>query len=210
MNSILALLFAYSIYSIWQIPQPYGIISLSILIISFLFNFIRNRKISILLYIVGSGGSLFVCVMAYLFISETNVKRDKFNISTVVSFEKSDFKNALTKAKNENKPIFVDFYTGWCGPCLMFTQTILTDKEVGKYMNKTFINLKYDAEKGEGVILSKKYNVMAYPTLLILDHNEKTVEEVTKNHSLPTKQSMIEISKKYDTIADQVNLKTAG
>ena len=202
LNSILSVFFGYSLYLIWQIPQPYGYISLTILIITFLFNFIKNRTISNSLFILGLCGSLFVLIVAYDFISDTNLKRDKFNIKTAVLFEKSDFKSALNKAKIMRKYIFVDFYTGWCGPCLHFTQTVLTDKEVGMYMNKAFINLKYDAEKGEGIILSKKYKVVAYPTLLILDQNGNTVESVGENNQLAVKEDMIRISKKYIPKAD--------
>ena len=39
LNLIWTLLFGYSVYLIWKIPQPYGTISLTILSITFLFNF---------------------------------------------------------------------------------------------------------------------------------------------------------------------------
>lgn len=201
LNFILTLLFGYSVYLIWQIPQPYGIISLVILSITFLFNFIKNRKISIPLYILGLGGSVFILISAYNFTSYTEEQRDRFNIQTAVRFEKGDFKSALMKAKIENKPIFIDFYTGWCGPCLKFAQTVLTDEKVGRYMNSTFINLKYDAEKGEGIILSKKYKVKRYPTLFIIDHDENVVEDVMGNQ-LAVKEDMIRLSKKYNTNLD--------
>lgn len=198
LNLILTLLFGYSVYLIWKIPQPYGIISLVILSITFLFNFIKNRKVSIPLYILGIGGCVFVHISAYNFSSYTEEQRDRFNIPTAVKFEKEDFNSALVKAKTENKLIFIDFYTGWCGPCLKFTQTVLTDEEVGKYMNSTFINLKYDAEKGEGITLSKRYNVKSYPTLLVLDSNGNIIEGVTENLRLAVKADMIRISKKYN------------
>ena len=201
LNLILTLLLVYSVYLIWKIPQPYGIISLVILSITFLFNFIKNKKVSIPLYILGIGGSVFVLIVAYNFISYTNEQRDRFNIPTAVKFEKEDFNNALVKAKTENKFIFIDFYTGWCGPCLKFTQTVLTDDKVGRYMNSTFINLKYDTEKGEGISLSKRYNVKRYPTLLIIDHNGKLVEDVMGN-VLAVKDDMIILSKKYNSNLD--------
>lgn len=201
LNFILTLLFGYSVYLIWQIPQPYGIISLVILSITFLFNFIKNRKISIPLYILGLGGSVFIFIAAYNFTSYTEEQRDRFNIPTAVKFEKEDFDSILVKAKIENKLIFIDFYTGWCGPCLKFTQTVLTDEKVGRYMNSTFINLKYDAEKGAGITLAKKYNVKSYPTLLILDHEGNVVEDVM-GKQLAVKEDMIRLSKKYNTNLD--------
>lgn len=63
---------------------------------------------------------------------------------------------AVTKAKSENKLIFIDFYTQWCGPCMNMAQTVFSLPEVGYYYNNTFINLKIDAEDGEGITLAKK------------------------------------------------------
>jgi len=197
LNLILTLLLSYSIYLIFLIPQPYGIISLTVLCFTFLFNFIKNRKVSIPLYALGVGGSLFVLVSAYNFNSYTDKQRDRFNIPTAVNFEKGNFKSALVKAKLENKHIFIDFYTSWCAPCLSFTRNVLTNEEVGNHMNRTFINLKYDAEKGEGVGVSNKYNVNSYPTLLIIDYNGNVVENVNGN-MVPQEEDMIRLSKKYN------------
>ena len=36
-----------------------------------------------------------------------------------VNFEKESWSNTLAKAKAENKIVFVDAYTTWCGPCKM-------------------------------------------------------------------------------------------
>ena len=46
---------------------------------------------------------------------------------------------------------------------------IFTNDTVADYFNKTFICAKVDMEKGEGPVLSKKFEVRAYPTLLFAD-----------------------------------------
>ncbi|MBC8052536.1 MAG: thioredoxin fold domain-containing protein [Sphingobacteriaceae bacterium] len=48
----------------------------------------------------------------------------------------------LEKAKAENKYIFVDAFTTWCGPCKIMTQKIFPLPEVGKFYNERFINVK--------------------------------------------------------------------
>lgn len=88
-----------------------------------------------------------------------------------ISFETSDFQSALDKAKAENKLVFMDAYTTWCGPCKWMSKNVFTDAEVGSYYNDKFINVKIDMEKGEGIDLAKRYEVKAYPTLLFIDGN---------------------------------------
>lgn len=91
---------------------------------------------------------------------------------TVAASEGINFEKKLTwseikaKAKKEQKMIFFDAYTSWCGPCQYLETSIYTNRGVASYYNSNFINVKVDMEKGEGINLAKEFNVMAYPTLL--------------------------------------------
>jgi len=42
-------------------------------------------------------------------------------------------------------------------------------EKAGEYFNPRFVSVKIDMEKGEGVELRKRYDVNAYPTLLVLN-----------------------------------------
>lgn len=86
-----------------------------------------------------------------------------------ITFETSDFQTALNKAKAENKLVFMDAYTTWCGPCKWMSKNVFTDAEVGSYFNDNFVSVKIDMEKGEGIDLAKRYDVVAYPTLLFIE-----------------------------------------
>lgn len=193
---IIALLIAYSVFIIWLVPQPYGYVSLGVLGITLLFSFIKNKKIFIALTILGICGSGFAIVSAHKFLAYTKTQGEKFNIPTAVQFEKIDFNTALAKAKNENKYVFIDMYATWCGPCLKFTQTVLCDEEVGRAMNASFINLKYDTEKGEGKTLAQRYDVRSWPTLLILDNEGNVLENLVDKY-LPGEEKMIKVAQKY-------------
>lgn len=85
-----------------------------------------------------------------------------------IEFEHGTWKELLEKAQQVNKPIFVDVFTTWCGPCKMMSKDIFPQEEVGKFFNSNFVNYKLDAEKGDGTTLAKKYGVTAYPTYLFL------------------------------------------
>ncbi|MEC3907100.1 thioredoxin domain-containing protein [Tamlana sp. 2201CG12-4] len=107
-----------------------------------------------------------------------------------INFEQSTFAEVLTKAKAENKMVFMDAYTTWCGPCKMMSKEVFTQKEVGEYLNTNFVSVKMDMEKGEGIQLAKMYNVQAYPTLLFMDANGKVLH--TKVGGLDTEDFIAE------------------
>lgn len=96
-----------------------------------------------------------------------------------INFEHGTFAEVLAKAKKENKMVFMDCYTSWCGPCKMLAKKIFPQKEVGDYFNTHFVNFKVDMEKGEGVELKKRYKVKAFPTLLFMDSDGKVLHTKT-------------------------------
>jgi len=86
-----------------------------------------------------------------------------------ILFEHGDFASVCAKAKKENKLIFIDFYTSWCGPCKRMRETVFMQDNVGKYFNDNFVNYKIDAEKGEGKDIAAKYHIQYYPTYFFID-----------------------------------------
>jgi thioredoxin 1 len=92
-----------------------------------------------------------------------------------IKFEEDAWALVVSKAKEENKLIFLDAYTEWCGPCKMLQERVFPDADLGKYFGENFLSTKVDMEKGEGPALAKKYAVRAYPTLLFIDPNTQQV-----------------------------------
>ncbi len=91
------------------------------------------------------------------------------------NFRELSFDQAVAAAQSEGKLVFIDVMTSWCGPCKMMAREVFPQKKVGDFMNKTFVNIKIDAEKGEGVQIAKTYKVSAYPTFLILNTDKKEI-----------------------------------
>lgn len=89
--------------------------------------------------------------------------------STGIIFFQGTWDELLVSARENNKLIFVDVYTEWCGPCKSMDQFVFTQPTVGTAYNTNFLNYKIDAEKGEGIHLAKLYGVGAYPTFLFLN-----------------------------------------
>ena len=86
-----------------------------------------------------------------------------------IRFFKGSFQDALKQARAENKKVFVDFYTTWCGPCQLMSKNIFPDDEVGEYFNKYLDNYQINAEDKAFLPEVKRYGVAAYPNMLILD-----------------------------------------
>ncbi len=103
-----------------------------------------------------------------------------------IVFEKLTFEECLKKAKAEDKLLFIDFYTEWCGPCKRVSREVFPKKDIGDFYNKHFVNLKIDAEKGEGPELAKKYKIDTYPTFLFINFKGEIIHKkigVSKNNS---------------------------
>lgn len=100
----------------------------------------------------------------FLFVTAVNAKDTKG-----ISFSEGTWAQILTEAKTQNKLIFVDIFTTWCGPCKMMDKNVFTSTEVGEKFNTSFINYKIDAEKGEGISLKKKYTITGFPTYLFVN-----------------------------------------
>jgi thiol-disulfide isomerase/thioredoxin len=92
-----------------------------------------------------------------------------------VKFFHGSWSQVMAEAKRQNKPIFVDVYTTWCGPCKLMSAKAFPDARVGAKMNAGFINYKIDAERGEGETLARRYGVQAFPTSLFIGSDGRLI-----------------------------------
>lgn len=63
---------------------------------------------------------------------------------------------------NGEKPVLVDFYADWCGPCKMMNPIL---KDLKKKMGDAINIIKVDTEKNADAAI--KYNVRGVPTLIL-------------------------------------------
>ena len=92
-----------------------------------------------------------------------------------IRFFHGSWSQVLSEARRQNKPIFVDVYTTWCGPCKLMSAQAFPNARVGARMNENFISYKIDAEKGEGQTVAQRYGVQAFPTSLFISVEGKLI-----------------------------------
>lgn len=106
-----------------------------------------------------------------------------------IDFIHVSYQEAVKKAKEEKKPLFIDVYATWCGPCKYLSHEVFVDEELGAYMNANFINLKIDGEQGDGDMLMSDFELTAYPTMLFLSPDKELIEKIVGAVSAETIQS---------------------
>ena len=107
--------------------------------------------------------------------------------SQTVFMENESWNAVKSKAVKENRMIFMDCYNSWCGPCKGLAQNVFPQPKVGEFLNSNFVCCKYDMEKGEGIMLYKKYkdNIPGFPTMLVINPVDESIVHKVVGYTEP-------------------------
>jgi thioredoxin-related protein len=94
--------------------------------------------------------------------------------STTVCADEWDM--ALKKAKKEDKPVVLYFFTAYCSYCRAMDKEVLADKEVSATLKKNAVYLRIDVEKRDD--LARFYGVRGYPTTTFLEPNGQRIAQI--------------------------------
>lgn len=118
-----------------------------------------------------------------------------------------DYEQAKLESQKQNKMLLIDFYTTWCGPCKQIDKLIFKDPAISGEMSKSFVVLKYDAEKDETHRLTLKHHVGGYPSSVVLNPNQFVVhkmlglggaeKDLAKNYQAFLKEAIAKYAENY-------------
>lgn len=89
---------------------------------------------------------------------------------------------------NSKKPVLVDFYATWCGPCQALSPVI---GEVKKELGTSMRVIKIDVDKKKAI--SNKYKIRTLPTLAIFQNGEI----LWRASGMKTKTELLKITSKF-------------
>jgi thioredoxin 1 len=87
-----------------------------------------------------------------------------------------------------DKPVLIDFYAEWCGPCKMLAPIL---KEVKEEIGDAVTIVKIDVDASPQA--SQKFEIRGVPTLILY----KNGEQVWRKSGLLDKQSLLSLLKQY-------------
>jgi thioredoxin 1 len=76
--------------------------------------------------------------------------------------------NSFENIIQSEKPVLIDFFATWCGPCKMLAPVL---KEVKDSLGERITILKIDVDKNQE--LSSKYQVRGVPTMILFQNGKQ-------------------------------------
>jgi thioredoxin-like negative regulator of GroEL len=93
-------------------------------------------------------------------------------------FRALSLEQALAAGRAERKPVLVELTAEWCSSCKELELKTLSRGRVQRFLEKRFVAIQVDGEKGEGPALRKRFHVVGYPTVLVLDANGREIDRL--------------------------------
>lgn len=98
-------------------------------------------------------------------------------------------KSKFSEIVKDTKPVLVDFYADWCGPCQVLAPIL---EEVKSELGDKVKIVKVDVDKNQA--LATTFQVRGVPTLVLF----KEGEQVWRQSGLVSKQDLTQLIESYN------------
>lgn len=128
----------------------------------------------------------FFALSGFVFFSKNDTKQIQNKVETTKKekIEWLTFEEAMKKSAKDNKPIFIDVYTDWCGWCKKMDKNTFQTEEVVNYVAQNYHAVKVDAESEDatsfdGQKLTYKqlsggvFKVTGYPSIVLINSKKE-------------------------------------
>jgi len=98
-----------------------------------------------------------------------------FSVFSQIQFLQLSKEELFSQASKQNKYIFVDVFTDWCGPCIRMDKFVFTDSAVAAMYNQKILSYKADAERQSGIEWRVKYDIQFFPSYLFFNADGRLI-----------------------------------
>ncbi len=94
-----------------------------------------------------------------------------------LSWFMDDFEAASAEAESSGKPLLIDMYADWCGPCVTLGEQYFTSDEMYPILSR-FVLLRLDVDNPSVASYARRYNVSAIPCVVIAKADGTEIDRI--------------------------------
>lgn len=131
------------------------------------------KKIALSLTVLGLVGAFILFVLWRT--SPTQLGKEAFSATGLPTRTLAE---AKAMAKEQSKPLLIDFSAYWCPTCRRLDREVLSSNAVKQKINDQYIFVRVDSEADGTRDLMKRYEIYGFPSLVVTDAEGRLIRRI--------------------------------